>query len=53
MILKEIIEFIYEMADALMVLEKFKIFHRDIKPGNIFLCPGGLFKLGLPFFRCF
>jgi serine/threonine protein kinase len=53
MIFKEIIEFIYEMAEALRMLEKFEIFHRDIKPGNIFLCPDGSFKLGLPFFRCF
>jgi serine/threonine protein kinase len=38
------------MAQALMVLQEHKVFHRDIKPRNIFLCEDGSFKLG---WRCF
>jgi serine/threonine protein kinase len=45
-IFKEIIEFIFEMSEALMVLEKHKVFHRDIKPSNILVCADGSFKLG-------
>jgi serine/threonine protein kinase len=34
------------MAQALIVLEKNKIIHRDIKAQNIFITIDGSFKLG-------
>jgi serine/threonine protein kinase len=38
------------MAQALMVLEKHGIIHRDIKTKNIFVTAEGSFKLGFFFF---
>jgi serine/threonine protein kinase len=35
------------MAQALIVLEKHGILHRDIKGKNIFICIDGSFKLGM------
>jgi serine/threonine protein kinase len=43
---KEIIRLIYEIAQALCILSKSRIIHRDIKTRNIFMCNNGLFKLG-------
>jgi serine/threonine protein kinase len=38
------------MVRALLVLEKEKVIHRDIKTKNIFITANGTYKLGFIFF---
>jgi aminoglycoside phosphotransferase (APT) family kinase protein len=35
------------MSEALIILEKYKVVHGDIKLGNIFMSSDGSFKLGI------
>jgi len=37
---------IFQISDALYYMHKKRIMHRDIKPANVFLCSGGVVKLG-------
>lgn len=43
---QQIIQFAKDICSALVVCQKRKVIHRDIKPQNIFVSEDGVFKLG-------
>lgn len=42
---EEVVEMAIQILDALILMQQHKMIHRDIKPGNIMVTPGKVFKL--------